>query len=172
MVGLPIGNQTSQLFGNLYLDELDHFIKEQLRVPGYLRYMDDLICFADTKKQIWEFTEAIGQFTNGLRLRLHERKTNLIPTRCGIPFLGFRVFPNKIVPFRKTVLRFRARLRQLQRRYDNGDVDLLSIRQSVFSYWGYFQIAGTPNRFRRIVRDFPFFEDLIAEAKERKEQGR
>jgi RNA-directed DNA polymerase len=48
--GLPIGNLTSQFFANVYLDSVDHHIKEQLQVPGYVRYADDLLLFGDTKE--------------------------------------------------------------------------------------------------------------------------
>jgi retron-type reverse transcriptase len=161
-VGLPIGNQTSQLFGNLYLDRLDHQIKEQLRIPAYVRYMDDLALFSDSKQQLWEAFEYLTQrAAQKLRLRWHERKTYLTPCSAGFRFLGFHVSAQRLTPFPENVIRFRRRLRSLQKRFDRGEIDIHALSQSVMSYWGYFRISQQNNRFRRIIRDFPFFQDLL-----------
>ena len=94
--GVPIGNLTSQYFANLYLGKLDHFIKEKLRVKGYLRYMDDFILFAESKEVLHECQFEIDEFIrNELVLNLKE---NSILALChrGFSFLGFRVFPNNL----------------------------------------------------------------------------
>jgi len=93
--GLPIGNLTSQLWANLYLDRLDHVIREQLRVPGYVRYTDDFILWADDKAFLHACRERIGEELERDRLALHPVKTCLLPVRCGVPFLGFRFFPER-----------------------------------------------------------------------------
>jgi retron-type reverse transcriptase len=164
--GLPIGNQTSQLFGNLYLDRLDHWLKESLRVPGYVRYMDDLVLFSDSKEHLWAIFEQMTNFAaTRLRLRWHERKTYLTTTQAGFRFLGFHLSSKTgMSPFPENVVRFRKRLKNLQRQYDLQEMDLDSLRQSVYSFWGYFRIAQQINRFRRIIRDFPFFQDLLEAA--------
>jgi hypothetical protein len=75
--GLPIGNQTSQFFANVYLDPLDHFVKERLRLPGYARYVDDFVAFADDKAVLREARAAVIDFLAALRLRLHPTKYNI-----------------------------------------------------------------------------------------------
>lgn len=159
--GLPIGNQTSQLFGNLYLDGLDHLIKERMRVVGYVRYMDDLVLFGETKRQLWQWLDVLRDFAQSIRLRLHPKKTQIAPSSAGFRFLGFRVRQDGLTPFPENVVRFRRRLKALQELRDAHEIDLASIKQSVFSYWGFFQIAGSRSRFRNIVADFPFFEELV-----------
>lgn len=95
--GLPIGNLTSQHFANHYLSPLDHFIKERLRVPGYLRYMDDMLLFADSKESLREAETAVEERLRGrLRLELKAEAKVLAPVSEGIPFLGMRVWPNLI----------------------------------------------------------------------------
>jgi RNA-directed DNA polymerase len=72
--GLPIGNLTSQHFANLYLGELDHLIKDRMGIKGYIRYMDDFICFADSKKELWNLLSKIDAFvTQALALELKQK---------------------------------------------------------------------------------------------------
>ena len=91
--GVPIGNLTSQHFANLYLGELDHFVKDRLRLPAYLRYMDDCAAFSGGKPELQQGLAAIREFLHAtLRLELREERTLLAPVTQGVPFLGFRVF--------------------------------------------------------------------------------
>ncbi|MCB1037677.1 MAG: RNA-directed DNA polymerase, partial [Acidobacteria bacterium] len=73
--GLPIGNLTSQLWANLYLDRFDRWIKEELRVPAYLRFVDDFILLSDSKETLVEWFRALEERLDTLRLRLHRRKS-------------------------------------------------------------------------------------------------
>lgn len=91
--GLPIGNLTSQTWANVYLDSLDHFVKRELKCPAYLRYCDDFLLFSDDKATLHGWKDAVQDHLNGLRLALNWRRSTVYPTRTGIPFLGFRLFP-------------------------------------------------------------------------------
>lgn len=93
--GLPIGNLTSQLWANYYLDGLDHFIKEELRAPAYARYTDDFLLWSDDKGFLHEARARIAGELERVRLLLHPRKTRVQTTACGVPFLGFRFFPGR-----------------------------------------------------------------------------
>lgn len=102
--GLPIGSLLSQLFANVYLNSLDHFIKEELRVKKYVRYMDDMIILSDSKLQLRYYLEEITNFAeNKLHLKLNS-KTQIFPLNRGIDFLGYRQFSFYRV-LRKRVLR-------------------------------------------------------------------
>src|SRR5262249_44646422 len=113
--GLPLGNQTSQFFANVYLDPLDHLVKDRLRAGGYVRYVDDFLVFSDDKKQLAGLREHLKDFLSGLRLRLHPAKNVVFPVTAGIRFLGYRVYPTHRLLVKDNVWRFRRRLRQLQR---------------------------------------------------------
>jgi hypothetical protein len=114
--GLPIGNLTSQWFANLYLDGADHLVKEALRVPGYVRYMDDMVLFADSKAVLWEAHDALARFLADERcLSLKASATRLAPSAEGIPFLGMRVFPRAWRLQRGRFLRTRRRMRGKER---------------------------------------------------------
>lgn len=90
--GLPIGNLTSQYFANYYLDGLDHFVKEKLQCPAYIRYVDDFCMFGNYKKQLWHWLHAIEKYVADLRLKLNPLRTILCPSHVGIPFLGQIVY--------------------------------------------------------------------------------
>jgi len=91
--GLPLGNLTSQFFANLYLNELDQYVKHQLKARYYLRYMDDMVVFDNSKDSLREREQAIRVFAaDKLRLELHP-SGGPSPTRKGLSFLGFRIFP-------------------------------------------------------------------------------
>ena len=90
--GLPIGNLTSQFFANIYLDALDQFIKHDLQVRGYVRYVDDFILFGNDRQQLRQWGSAVRERLIGLRLRIHPDKYRLLPTRLGVDFVGFVSF--------------------------------------------------------------------------------
>ena len=90
--GLPIGNLTSQFFANIYLNGLDHFVKEQLRITDYLRYVDDFALFSNDRDQLAAARKAIENYLDGLRLRIHPIKSQLFETSRGACFVGFQVF--------------------------------------------------------------------------------
>lgn len=118
--GLPIGNQTSQFFGNVYLNALDHFIQETLHRKAYLRYVDDFVVLGDSPAELAEVRDAIEVFLRGLRLWLHPRKRVISRVEDGVRLLGFRVWPRRIELTRESVLKFRRRMRRYQRWFDDG----------------------------------------------------
>jgi retron-type reverse transcriptase len=92
-VGMPIGNLTSQLFANVYLNELDQYCKHQLHIHCYVRYMDDIIILMDSKEALHEVQEKIRIFlAEKLRLDLN-RKTAIRPIALGIEFVGYKIWP-------------------------------------------------------------------------------
>jgi len=92
--GLPIGNLTSQWFANAYLDPFDHFLKETLRVKGYVRYMDDFVVFADGKADVFKaWAESEDYLHRELSLKLKPGASSVTPTSAGLPFLGMMIFP-------------------------------------------------------------------------------
>jgi retron-type reverse transcriptase len=141
--GIPIGNQTSQFFANVYLDPLDHFVKDHLGVKGYVRYVDDLLVFADDKRHLAEVRDRLAEFLTGLRLRLHPAKCVVSPVTEGIRFLGYRVFPTHRLLVSENVRRFRRRVRQMQRDYAAWRVSFASIYQRLMSWIGHARQANT-----------------------------
>lgn len=95
---IPIGNLTSQLFANIYLNELDKFIKRQLHIKYYVRYCDDFVILGRTRAELNDLIPQIQNFLGSkLRLRLHENKVSVRRPRQGVDFLGYVILPNCIV---------------------------------------------------------------------------
>ncbi len=116
--GLPIGNLTSQWWGNLYLDGLDHFVKRGLGARGYLRYMDDLVCFADEPARLRRWRGEIGAWLRvNRRLRLNPRKGHVRSTEQPQTYLGYRISRQGYDLGPKAMRRFRRQLPGLLREH-------------------------------------------------------
>ena len=132
--GVPIGNLTSQYFANLYLGELDHLIKDELRLPGYVRYMDDMVLLADSKARLRETLSTIMEFLESrLRLELRPERTRLLPVTQGLPWLGFRVFPGVLRLDGRKWARMRRRIRGREAAYARGLIGEEELARSVSS---------------------------------------
>jgi RNA-directed DNA polymerase len=92
--GLPIGNLTSQHWANVYLNELDQAVKRALKCQAYIRYVDDILLLSDDKNNLHEWRDTIVEFLQSLRLTIHESKAQPRPSKTGVSFLGFQVFPD------------------------------------------------------------------------------
>ena len=109
--GLPIGNLTSQFLANVYLNPLDHFVKHELRVRGYVRYLDDFLLFGDDRYELKRQGSAVQAKLSELRLTMHPDKYRMLPTRLGVDFAGYVVFADGRIRVRSsTVRRFAAAL--------------------------------------------------------------
>ncbi len=130
--GLPIGNLTSQFLANVYLDPLDHFVKEELRVKGYVRYVDDFLLFHDERAVLRDWGNRVREKLAELRLEIHPDKYRLQPTRCGVDFVGFVCFANGRRRIRSTnVRRFTLKFRAQQREVMDGKLAPSDLTQSV-----------------------------------------
>jgi retron-type reverse transcriptase len=154
--GIPIGNQTSQFFANVYLDPLDHFVRDRLGVGGYLRYVDDMLVFDDDTRRLADTRNRIEDFAGTLRLRLHPDKTVIFPVTQGIPFLGYRVFPTHRLLAKDNVRRFRRRVRRMQRQYARGEIGPAEVRQRLMSWKGHAAQADTYLLRRRLFASMSF----------------
>ncbi|MEI6408446.1 MAG: reverse transcriptase/maturase family protein [Bacteroidota bacterium] len=134
--GLPIGNRTSQFFANVYLNPLDHFIKAQCRVNGYVRYMDDFVLFENDKKRLLELRRTIEDFLQEkLHLQLKEKATFLNRQQNGLPFLGRRIFPSLIRLRTENLRRIQKRLAFREKQFELGDIEETEFLHSMNSYW-------------------------------------
>ncbi|HAS81771.1 MAG TPA: reverse transcriptase [Verrucomicrobia bacterium] len=118
--GLPIGNLTSQYFANHYLGRLDHLCKETLRVPGYVRYMDDIVLWADNREPLIEWHRQIVDFCHKA-LSLELKPPCLNKTGLGITMLGYRVFPGMVLLARRSRKRFTDKLQSYWRKIQYGE---------------------------------------------------
>ncbi len=147
--GLPIGNLTSQHFANLYMGRLDHFVKEQLCVRRYLRYMDDMLFFAPDKETLWYWHQQIELFLRtALALSLNQHQTLVSPVSEGVPFLGFRIWPSLIRLQGQTSRRVRKKFREKWRKYKAAYIGEENLVRSAEGLLGHIVHANT-RKFRQ-----------------------
>jgi retron-type reverse transcriptase len=151
--GLPIGNLTSQFWANVYLNPLDQFIKRELKCRAYLRYVDDFALFAPDKATLHQWRAAILGFLPDLRLKLHENRAAVYPAHTGIPFLGWRVYPDHLRLKRRNGVNFQRRYRQLLCQYANGEIGLEQVDQSVQGWIAHVQHGQTWGLRRALLGD-------------------
>jgi len=136
-VGLPIGNVTSQIFANIYLNELDQFIKHKLKVKHYFRYADDFVLFNSDQNLLYRQLEEISMFlTNELLLILHPDKVSIRKYNQGIDFLGYVILPHHIVLLTKTKKRMFKKIDEKRLLWQAGEITEESFDQSLQSYLG------------------------------------
>jgi len=167
-VGCPIGNLTSQWFGNIYMDLLDHHVKERMRVKKYVRYCDDFIAFG-CRDEMRAVSDGIADFVEG-EMRLSFSKREIARTRDGLDFCGYRSFPRKLLLRRSTARRIARRMRGIRRVVERSDADgiqlgpnrILSMMGSASSAVGVCRWAQTYN-----FRKSEGIDDLYGELRRR-----
>ncbi|MEG4347954.1 RNA-directed DNA polymerase [Microcoleus sp. A003_D6] len=141
--GLPIGNLSSQFYANVYLNGFDHYIKEQLKVQKYVRYVDDFALFSDDRGFLADARLGVEEYLVNLRLKIHPIKSQLFETKEGANFLGFRILPDRIRVRTENLRRGKRRVRQMQVEYYEGKIDLLKITQSLQSWAAHLKHGNT-----------------------------
>ncbi len=154
--GLPIGNLTSQFWANVYLNELDTFVAQELKCHAYLRYMDDFLLFSESKAELIAWKIAIRSFLGEhLRLSMHENKSVVIPTRTGLDFCGFVLFPEKRKLRRTSITRFLKRFKMQRSLYSQGQMSLDEVTTSVKSWIAHAAHADSWHLRSKIFREHP-----------------
>lgn len=141
--GLPIGNLTSQFWGNVFLNQLDQFVKQELKCAAYLRYVDDFLLFANDKATLLGWRAAIIEYLAGLRLTIHERRCQPQPVTNGIPFLGFVVYPQRRRLKRRKGILFQRRLRVQLAQVRNKRLRLNRVTVSVDGWVNHVRYANS-----------------------------
>lgn len=140
--GLPIGNLTSQLFANVYLNELDHYVKETLQEKWYARYMDDFLIIHKDKDHLKAVRDDIRFFLKEkLKLNLHPRKISIKNVREGVPFVGYRIFYDHKLVRGETLIRLQRKYRKRQKLLQQGKITENQMQMSEASVRGHLKHA-------------------------------
>jgi hypothetical protein len=136
-VGIPLGNATSQLFANVYLHELDNFIKQELRERYYLRYCDDFIILSSNENHLKFLIHRIKEFLLiALQQELHPKKLTIRKLNQGIDFIGYVLFLRHKLVRTRTKQRMKRRLKETHESYLQGKMDSAELDQKLQSYLG------------------------------------
>lgn len=156
--GLPIGNLTSQYFGNVYLSQFDHWIKEDRRCVCYLRYMDDMLCFGSRDQVAAWRDQSVEWLAQNLKLEVnHCGEINRVEK--GVPFLGHVLYPGRTRLSQRSEHRFRTKFRTLERSARRGDCSMNELQfraKSLFASATYGQTGG----LRTYVTKTSTFRDM------------
>ena len=166
-LGIPIGGGLSHTLGNLYLDPLDQFIKRELQVRRYARYMDDGILMDTDKRRLIETAKRSEDF---LHERLHlewNRKTALRPARCGVEWVGCVIHDDHVTLRKSTTLRMKRRLAEIEQEYNAGMITLEKAKKTLASYRAMLKHVDMDNYEDKLWRDFVLTRGDIQEAKQR-----
>lgn len=153
--GLPIGSLASQHFANFYLSGLDRLVKEKLRIPGYVRYMDDFVLWADDPGLLSDARTAVERHLEGLSLSL-KKLSQPVASSHGMSFLGHRIFPRRVELAQPARTRFVRKARRLQRKWNEGAIGELEMQQRHASLSGFGSHADMKRLQRRLLSDEVF----------------
>ena len=152
--GIGIGSLTFQLFANVYLSELDHFIKERLRIKYYIRYMDDFIVLGPDKAELHKIRGEIEEYLwHRLRLKTNS-KTQVFPISNGISFLGYRVWLTHRLLKSDTKKRIKKTMRGFMRLYKRSKISFDKIDSTIQSYLGHIKHANSYKFKRKLFNWF------------------
>ncbi len=144
-VGIEIGNYTSQIFANIYLNEIDKYIKEELKIKYYARYMDDSVLIVKTKQQAKDILNKITEFLDiKLGLRLNS-KTQIFKGKQGVNFCGYKINEYRLKIRDKGKRKLKKKIKKLKMKVKNGEISCYEARKYLAGHLGYMKIADTWN---------------------------
>jgi RNA-directed DNA polymerase len=141
--GMPLGNYTSQFFANVYLNELDYFVKHHLKARCYIRYVDDFVILHKRRRILEHYKERISKFLGILNLELHPEKSNIIPLKNGVTFLGYRIFYHHKLLRKRNLKTFYRKFEKNLEMCRSGLIDREHLSGSLEGWFGYAQWANT-----------------------------
>lgn len=163
-VGIPLGNRTSQLFANIYLDELDQHIKCRLRMRWYVRYMDDFIIIHPSKTRLHGLRLMLAQWLDANLALEFNNKTRVFPVAAsysnggGVDFLGYHLWPYGRRLRKASLKRFKRRVRWMQRQYEHGKLTLPEIKQQLASWLAHASHGDAQAAVAKFLDENPFIK--------------
>ena len=160
---LPIGNYLSQYFGNIYLNGLDHWLKEEKGIKYYIRYCDDAVLLHKSKEVLNALLEEIGIYLNdNLKLKLNT-KTQIFPVDArGIDFLGYRSFRDYTLLRKSSATRFKRKIRFIEQNHER--LEPQHIISSIMSYYGWIQFCNGHHLLKKYILENDNLIEIMNEA--------
>jgi retron-type reverse transcriptase len=159
--GMPIGNLTSQFFANVYLNELDYFIKHKIKVKYYLRYVDDFVILHRSKERLLLYKWLINNFLKSIKLELHPEKSKVIPLHKGINLLGYRVFYHYKLLRKSNIRRMKKKLVRFKTMFKRKEITKEKIKERLQGWMAYAKIGNTYKLRNEIVTEFFIISSIV-----------
>ncbi len=155
-VGIPIGNYTSQFFANIYLNELDQYVKRELKIKYYVRYMDDFVLLLKTKQEAIEIKKKINEFIQTkLHLSLND-KSRYYPQKMGVNFCGYRIFTTHRLLRTNSKKKIKSNVKKWNKLYLKGKLDLEKTMQSINSWLGHSSHCNSYKLTKKVLNSCEF----------------
>lgn len=148
--GMPLGNWTSQFFANVYLNELDQFVKHKLKAKYYIRYVDDFIILHNSKARLKHYQKEITEYIEGLKLQLHPDKCDILPLRRGVSLLGFRVFYHHKLVRRRNIRKIQTKLSEALDSYRDKSLPAWEVLE-ILQGWSAYAMHGDTYKLRKKI---------------------
>lgn len=156
-LGLPLGNVTSQLLANLYMNELDQFCKRKLSLKHMVRYMDDTFCVVKTRKRAKEVKKLMTQFVNEkLDLKMNQNKTKIFPLAQGINMVGYKIWPTHMLLRNSSKKRIKQKLSKFKDLLIEGKISKEKVEQILNSWKGHADHASSENFYLYLEDRFDY----------------
>ncbi len=159
IVGLPLGNVTSQLFANVYMNVIDQYAKRNLGLKYYIRYMDDIVIIVENKERAKEVLELIRvkvEFELGLKLNIN--KSKIFPIAQGVNFIGFKIYPTHMLLRNDSKKRIKQKLRKLDVLMIEEEISIETVEQILNSWLGHAEQANSYTFVQSLVERFNYIE--------------
>ena len=148
---MPLGNLTSQFFANVYLNELDYFVKHNLKAKYYIRYVDDFVILHEDRERLLEYKNKINLYLKYLKLELHPNKSKILPLANGVNFLGYRIFYHHKLLRKSNLKKFERSLKEKIENYERGRCTYEQLLASIEGWFGYATWANTYKLRKKIM---------------------
>lgn len=152
--GMPLGNLTSQFFANVYLNELDQFIKHELKAKYYIRYVDDFIIPNNSRIILLDYKEKINEFLKTIKLELHPDKTKIVSINRGVSLLGFRVFTYHKLLKKSNIRKMENKLLRFREQFENNKTKYDKIYAGIEGWLAYAHHGNTYELRKRFLKKF------------------
>ncbi len=155
-IGIPIGNYSSQFFANIYLNELDYFIKHKLHIKYYVRYMDDFVLLTNSKKECKEYLQIIKDFLyENLKLELNH-KSRYYPSHFGLNFCGYKIWPTHRLLRTNSKKKIKRKVATFNKLWSKNQLDLRKAQATMNSWFAHASHCNSYKLQQNIIRKSKF----------------
>ncbi len=159
-IGMPVGSLISQLTANVVMTPADHYMKRVIRIPYYIRYMDDMIFLAPSKAEIHDALDMFKEFLISELGLVLNNKTVIMRADAGVEFVGKRIWPDKIQLRKSTSLHMKQHLNYIKRHYSTGEIPYEYTHDVIVSYLGLMKHCNCDALRRKVLDDFALIRQL------------
>lgn len=157
--GIPLGNVTSQDFANIYLNELDQYIKRYLGIRYYVRYMDDVVAVVDGKEKAQKLLQKMKSFVSDkLNITANPKKSQIFPLKQGVNAYGYKIWTTHRLIRNQSKKAMKRRIKGMDRKLKNGEIELQSVQQAVNSWLGHARHSNSFNLAKKIFEPYPYIK--------------